>query len=106
MLYVATVAPGFSSNPEALLVEDNAIATPSAREDLLAANEVRLVDAEVARPSLAVDDADLTALAAGLSSRRERDLAASISGRRRCSKLISPKASIISMPRWRRPDLP
>ena len=106
MLYVATVAPGFSSNPEAVLVEDKAIATPRPRADLLAANEVRLVEAEAARPSLAVDDADLTALTAGLSSRRERDLAAAMSGRRRCSELISPKASIISMPRWRRPDLP
>ena len=101
MLYCATAAPGFSINPEALLVEDSIIAAPSARADLLAANEVRLVVAEVARPSLPVDDADLVALAAGLSSRRERDLAASIFGRRRCSELMFPKASIRSIPRWR-----
>ena len=106
MLYVATVAPGFSSNPEAVLVEDKAIATPKPRADLLAANEVRLVETEAARPSLAVDDADLTALTAGLSSRRERDLAAAKFGCRRCSELMFPKASMRSIPAWRGPDLP
>ena len=99
MLYVATVAPGFSSNPEAVLVEDKTSTAPRPRADLLAANEVRLVEAEVARPSLAEDDADLTTLTVGPSSRRERDLAAAKFGRRRCSDPKLPRASIMSMPR-------
>ena len=99
MLYVATVAPGFSINPEAELAEDKTTIALKPRAALLAANEVHLVAADVARPSLAEDDADLTALTVGPSSRRERDLAAAKFGRRRCSDPKLPRASIISIPR-------
>ena len=100
MLYVATVAPGPSINSEAELAEDKTtIALNVFRAALLAPNEVRLVAADVARPSLAEDDADLTALTVGPSSRRERDLAAAKFGRRRCSDPKLPRASIMSMPR-------